>query len=341
MGIFKNAFKKIHSNSFAQKPPWKILFFGTDEFSVYSLKALYREYINGTVLKKLEVVTTTKGKANPVRKYADEHKLLIHSWPVTVPEYVFDVGLVVSFGHLIPESVISKFPLGMLNVHASLLPRWRGAAPIIYTLANGDTETGITIMRIRPKQFDIGEILMQANVLVSSHAKMPELYETLGGLGAKSLISCLEDLQERLANAKPQPDEGVTFAPKVSSEFAVVSWEDMTSTQIYNRERAVTGLFSLTSSWNGIPVKLVGVTDCKNCDALLNSKDSVPLKPGFVKYDKKRKTLIVVCADKTLISVDKIGIFGKRVMTAMEFNNGYIKKEPVENRCFKFRRGTT
>lgn len=66
--------------------------------------------VDGTVLKNLEVVTTTKGKSNPVRKYAKEHKLLIHSWPVTVPEYEYDVGLV-SFGHLIPESIINKFPL--------------------------------------------------------------------------------------------------------------------------------------------------------------------------------------------------------------------------------------
>lgn len=67
--------------------------------------------INGTVLNKLEVVTTTKGKFNLVRKYAEEHKLIVHSWPVTVRADVFDIGLVVSFGHLIPESVINKFPL--------------------------------------------------------------------------------------------------------------------------------------------------------------------------------------------------------------------------------------
>lgn len=99
----------------------------------------------------------------------------------------------------------------MLNVHASLLPRWRGAAPIIYALANGDTETGITIMRIRPKHFDVGETLMQAKVPISTHEKMPDLHEKLGSLGATCLVDCLKNLSEKLASAKPQPNDGITL----------------------------------------------------------------------------------------------------------------------------------
>lgn len=109
----------------------------------------------------------------------------------------------------------------------------------------------------------------------------------------------------------------------------------MTSSEIYNRERALISLFPLISSWSGNPVKLVGVTDCSKCDLSSNNKDSVPLKPGFVRYDKKRKVLFIGCANETLICVEKIGIFGKKVMSATDFNNGYIKKEAVDNRRFK------
>lgn len=233
-----------------------------------------------------------------------------------------------------------------------MLPRWRGAAPIIYALTNGDTETGISIMRIHHKHFDIGEVLVQTKVPISANEKLPDLHEKLGNLGANCLVECLKNLLERLASAQPQSKEGITLgkdqyrlfyfistcsfiAPKVTSEFARVSWEKMTSSEIYNRERALTGLFSLISSWKGTPVKLLGVMDCGNCDLSSNDKDSAPLKPGYVRYDKKRKVLLIVCANKTLISVEKIGIFGKKVMSAPDFNNGYIKKESVDNKCFK------
>lgn len=100
---------------------------------------------------------------------------------------------------------------GMLNVHASLLPRWRGAAPIIYALANGDTETGVTVMQIKPKKFDIGEILMQRKVSISDNMTMPELHNTLGQLGAKCLVETIKNLEDYLLNCKPQSSKGVTY----------------------------------------------------------------------------------------------------------------------------------
>lgn len=99
----------------------------------------------------------------------------------------------------------------MLNVHASLLPRWRGAAPIIYALANGDKQTGITIMTISPEKFDIGKIVLQETVKIHPEMTQKELYTILGKLGASQLIQALTDLPSSLKNAKPQPTEGVTY----------------------------------------------------------------------------------------------------------------------------------
>lgn len=108
-----------------------------------------------------------------------------------------------------------------MNVHASLLPKWRGAAPIIYALAKGDSKTGVTIMRIRPKKFDIGDIVLQESLPIHPSTKMRELYEKLGVLGAKNLIKVLELLPEYLDQAKPQPTEGVTYGNVSREDYRV------------------------------------------------------------------------------------------------------------------------
>ncbi|KAJ8973023.1 hypothetical protein NQ317_012628 [Molorchus minor] len=336
--LTNDALQSIRTKSnFTQTPPWNVLFFGTDDFSVYSLRSLYNK--RGSIINQLGIVTTTirKGKLNPVRKFASEHKITVHSWPEQIPTNLnhkpYDIGLVASFGHLIPESVINQFHYGMINVHASLLPRWRGAAPIIYALANGDKETGVTIMRIRPKHFDIGEILMQAKIPITDDMTLPDLHEKLGNLGAECLLHTLMDLPEKLQNAKPQPEVGVTFAPKVTPEFAVVRWDSLSSGQICNLDKAVTGLFCLTTQWNGILVKLHDVTDYTFSDSIFSNCDNNILRPGFVKFHKKM--LIVLCSVRTCISVKRVGVFGKKVMSASDFNNGYIKKEPLERRYFR------
>lgn len=99
---------------------------------------------------------------------------------------------------------------GMLNVHASLLPRWRGAAPIIHAIANGDDRTGVTIMTIEPKHFDIGNIVRQESVIITKNMVLPELYKLLADLGSKVLIEELHKLPENLYSAKSQPNIGIT-----------------------------------------------------------------------------------------------------------------------------------
>lgn len=100
---------------------------------------------------------------------------------------------------------------GILNVHASLLPRWRGAAPIIHAIANEDTKTGVTIMRIEPKKFDIGDILKQRSIDMPKDVTMPILYHTLAKLGADTLIDCLHNLNDCLQNAQEQRNVGISY----------------------------------------------------------------------------------------------------------------------------------
>ncbi|XP_063216946.1 methionyl-tRNA formyltransferase, mitochondrial isoform X3 [Bacillus rossius redtenbacheri] len=190
--------------------PWRILFYGSDDFSEASLKILYEELRTG-IVSRLDVVTSLNSKRNPVRSFAMQHKLAIYGWPYSTIEEEYDVGVVVSFGHLIPERDIASFPLGMLNVHASLLPRWRGAAPIIHALMHGDAVTGVSIMRIKPNKFDIGDIVKQESCHIHRDETLPQLYGRLAALGAKVLVECLHDLPHCLTKAVPQPHGNSTY----------------------------------------------------------------------------------------------------------------------------------
>jgi len=134
------------------QPP-KVLFFGTDHFSLPSLQRLHQNKVD------VGVVTSFKSPANCVRSYAELQKLPLYRWPITAEQCAsYELGVVVSFGHMIPSHIINVFPNGIINVHASLLPRWRGAAPIIYAIMKGDTKTGVSIMKIQPHHFDVGDV---------------------------------------------------------------------------------------------------------------------------------------------------------------------------------------
>lgn len=99
----------------------------------------------------------------------------------------------------------------MINVHASLLPRWRGAAPIIYAILNEDSVTGVSIMKIRPHKFDVGEILAQKEVQIPHDVLMPALHKTLANEGGKLLVDCIESAPESLENGKSQSNNAATY----------------------------------------------------------------------------------------------------------------------------------
>lgn len=100
---------------------------------------------------------------------------------------------------------------GMINVHASLLPRWRGASPIIYAILNDDAITGVSIMKIHPNKFDVGEILAQKEVKIDKNVLMPNLHETLANEGAKLLLDCIENAPNSFENGKQQNDCDATY----------------------------------------------------------------------------------------------------------------------------------
>lgn len=318
----------------AIEAPWKILFIGSDEFSLESLKGLDHESKNGQFIKNLEVATSMKTKANVVQRYAERNLMKIHNWPPKIQKYEFDLGIVVSFGQLIPENVISLFPLGILNVHASILPRWRGAAPIVYAIMNGDEQAGVTVMEVKPHKFDIGGILKQATLPLNPHATFSHVRNELAHLGSKLLLECIKELPENLCNIQKQPKEGITYAPRVLPSLSVVQWNEMSSVQVYNLYRALESLLHLTTKWQGITVKLLKpeLVECGNGEDLV---DINTVRPGFVFYHKPTKLLRVKCCDNKWIAFRNISVAGKKTMSCADFYNGYISKVSKEECCFE------
>ena len=134
-----------------------------------------------------------------------------------------EVLVVAAYGLLLPPRALEIAPLGALNIHASLLPRWRGAAPIQHALLAGDRETGITIMQM-DAGLDTGAMLLQRPIAIDAHDDAQSLHDRLAALGAEAIVQVLADLPERKKEQVPQPEAGITYARKIGKEEAELDW---------------------------------------------------------------------------------------------------------------------
>ncbi|XP_053321542.1 methionyl-tRNA formyltransferase, mitochondrial [Spea bombifrons] len=307
------------SNPGRSRPPWNVLFFGTDDFALESLKGLNKFRTQEPVVGRLEVVTLPSSlpKGLPVRNYAADQGIPVHEWPSTGCCDQFDIGVVASFGRLLSEDLILKFPYGILNVHPSCLPRWRGPAPIIHTVLNGDENTAVTIMQIRPKRFDVGPIVMQQMYPVPPKCTAKELEAMLAGYGSEMLISVLKNLPQSLKWSREQPKEGVTFAPKVTPAMGCVRWEEQGVEEIMRLERAIGFVVPLQTVWMGSPVKLLNFVEPPDS---LNVLETVGV-PGSVRYLRGPEILVVRCKDGW-VGVRTVVL--KKKLSAKDFYNGYL-----------------
>uniref|UniRef100_UPI0037E851BE methionyl-tRNA formyltransferase, mitochondrial n=1 Tax=Semicossyphus pulcher TaxID=241346 RepID=UPI0037E851BE len=298
-------------------PPWRLLFFGSDQFAVESLKLLTSSRSSSEgIVESLEVVTLSSDV--PVKRFAQQNHLPIHSWPPHNVDGLFDVGVVVSFGCLLPERLINKFPYGILNVHPSLLPRWRGPAPVFHTILHGDTMTGVTIMQIRPHRFDVGPILNQQFQQVPENCTADELGTALASKGAHLLIDTLMTLSERMLDKREQGQTGATFAPKINTSMSWIVWEEQTCDQISCLYRAIGSRIPLRTTWRGRTIKLLHFIG--KCHISLSDQRRKPV-PGSVSYQKESNILAVCCKDGW-VGFKEV-LFKKR-LTAADFYNGYL-----------------
>ncbi|XP_069622451.1 methionyl-tRNA formyltransferase, mitochondrial [Ranitomeya imitator] len=307
------------------RPPWNVMFYGTDEFALESLKILNKcrqsSKAQEQVVGRLEVVSLPSSlpKGLPVTNYASDEGIPFHEWPDIGACDQFDVGVVASFGRLLSEDLILKFPHGILNVHPSLLPRWRGPAPLIHTVLNGDEKTGVSIMQIRPERFDVGPIVLQETLPVPPKCTSKELEAVLSKQGAEMLISVLKNLPEHLRNAIEQPKDGATFAPKVNVAMSCIRWGEQTPEQIIRLERAIGFAMPLQAVWMGAPIKLLDFVNVP--DSLIASDFS--RIPGSIQYLTAPQIMVVRCKDGW-VGVRSVKL--RKKLSAKDFYNGYLHR---------------
>lgn len=334
------------------------MFFGNDSFSLATLKALHQSMQSSGSVSKLEVCTsfesggTSRDRSfNVVSKFCDTVGVPQHKWPPPLllqDDPQFDIGVVASFGKLITKKVISSFPLGVLNVHGSLLPRWRGASPISHAIMAGDTQTGISIMEILPHHFDTGRVLAQRAIDIHPEQTRDELADAMGAIGAELMLEVLENLDQYWDRALEQDESLVTYAPKIDKSMFEIDWHKLTALEVYNRWRALTGLKGkLHSTWadtrnvvrfdEGVRPEVISdlrieVNGGQNCPR----QTGQIFTPGRTVYVKRGKNrfLCIKCASGWVgfrrVTVDK----GKS-MNAVGFYNGYINQHRDREQYFQ------
>nr|XP_015797684.2 methionyl-tRNA formyltransferase, mitochondrial isoform X3 [Nothobranchius furzeri] len=211
---------------------------------------------------------------------------------------------------------------GILNVHPSLLPRWRGPAPVFHTILHGDTVTGVTIIQIRPHKFDVGPILNQELYQVPENSTADELGAALAVKGAHLLIDTLRKLPERIEVKREQGHAGATFAPKINTNMSWVFWEEQTCNQVTRLYRAIGSRIPLRTTWRGRTVKLLDFV------GKYHVSDQRHQTPGSVFYDKGSCTLAICCKDGWVGF--KAVLLNKR-LTAADFYNGYLHQTFQKN----------
>lgn len=242
----------------------KIVFMGTPDFSVSTLKALIEHH---EVIGVVTQPDRPAGRGGKVRMSPIKEVALALSIPVFQPEKIrlaeameelqqwqADVYVVAAFGQILPQKVLDIPPHGSINVHASLLPRWRGAAPIHAAIRAGDSETGITIM-LMDAGLDTGPMLKKRAIPIATDETGQSLHDKLAELGAELLIETLPDYLSGKIKAQAQPKEGITYSPQIKKEEGQIDWtQDAAS--IERLVRAFTPWPGTFTYWNGKQVKI-------------------------------------------------------------------------------------
>lgn len=238
-------------------PQVSVVFMGTPEFAKTALAALVNESYNivGVVTQPdRKVGRKQELTPSPVKVFAEEHGL-----PVFQPEKLDteamktlqtwkpDVIVVAAYGRILPKSVLSLPGFGCINIHASVLPRWRGASPVANAIMAGDTETGVTLMEL-DEGMDTGAIIATETTPISADEQADVLLERLSEIGAALLVKTLPLWITRSISSNPQPEEGVTLCQLIEREDGRIFWTE-SAEDIYNRYRGLTPWPGVFTHW--------------------------------------------------------------------------------------------
>ena len=294
----------------------KIIFMGTPEFAVPTLKAIHK-----SGHKILEVYTQPakkkdrgqKIKNSPINDCAEYYNLKVRC-PVSLEandeldnfiKLKPDLVIVVAYGKIIPNKLLDSAKIPFINVHASILPKWRGAAPIQRSIMNMDNETGVSIMKIIPK-LDAGPILMQSKIKINRETTFTDLSTEMSKLGAKLILDTLECIENNNVNFTDQKELDASYARKIEKSEAKISW-NVEANKIVAKINALNPNPGCWFELLGSRVKIIKAKETNSSG-----------EPGKIIDDR----LTIACL-KNSVQILELKKEGKQKMTAEEFLRGH------------------
>lgn len=316
----------------------KILFMGTPDFAMESLKALYEAKYNiaGVVTNP----DRPKGRgmkmiASPVKEYALEKHLEVYQpekvrnneeFLNTVKKINPDLICVVAYGKILPKELLEIPKMGCINVHGSLLPQYRGAAPIQWAVLNGDKKTGITTMYMN-EGMDTGDMILKKEVQIGEDETTGELWKRLSKIGAKLLVETVEKIEDGTAPREKQPED-FTMAPMLHKEMANIDWDKKDATQIKNLVRGLNPIMGAYTYLNGKKIKFWKVEKltteelAQKYNEMNEYMDYIKkVQPGTVLFSNAKQGLYIKC-NNDIISVIEIQGENSRKMNILDFLRG-------------------
>lgn len=279
----------------------RIAFMGTPEFAVPTLKAL--------VAAGHEIAAVYTQPPRPAGRGKKDRKSAVHLeaeklglevyTPVSMKseeaqkafcDLNLDVAVVVAYGQILKKTVLDAPRLGCVNVHASLLPRWRGAAPIHRALMAGDTVTGVCIMQM-DEGLDTGAVISRAETPIAPHDTVASLHDALAAQGASLIDAALKSLEDGSAKPDVQPEVGVTYAKKIEKAEARINW----ARSAIEIDRQVRGLFPFPGAWTeveGERIKILGgtiVNKSGKAGSILDEDFTIACEDGAYQVDRAQR----------------------------------------------------
>ncbi|SNS16430.1 methionyl-tRNA formyltransferase [Noviherbaspirillum humi] len=315
----------------------KIIFAGTPEFAAVALKDLHDAGFDIPLVLTQPDRPAGRGmqlQASPVKQFAQAHGISV-AQPVSLrldgkyPDAAreaqqllqatpHDVMVVAAYGLILPRWVLDLPRHGCINIHASLLPRWRGAAPIHRAIESGDAETGVTIMQME-EGLDTGPMLLKEAVAIEPQDTTGSLHDKLAQLGGRMIVDTLRRLQKAPLQAAPQPEQGVTYAAKISKEEAALDFTQPAE-QLARKIRAFNPFPGAGGQFGGVTLKLWQAE-------VVTAPSSA--RPGQVLVADAQQGVVVACGSGALRLAELQKPGGKRLRAA-EFLKGF----PIEGGSF-------
>jgi len=300
----------------------KILFMGTPEFAVPSLNALLGA--GHTVCGVFTQPDKPKNRGMKLLPSPVKVCALSHEIPVFQPAKMRDgealgylreldpeLIVVAAYGKILPSEILDYPARGCINVHSSLLPKYRGAAPINWAILNGETVTGVTIMHMAPA-LDAGDIISQASTPIGADETAPMLTARLAELGAELLVSAVEAIGAGTAVRTPQDEAGSTYAPMLSRELSPMDWNKPART-LHDQVRGLLPWPAAVAEFGGIRCKVFST------DIPLQTTDAAP---GTI-LEAGKRGIDIACGGGTVLHIDELQADGGKRMKAADYLRGH------------------